>query len=152
MEVVEEVPAAEVESTPIVSSTTSSAIVDNKVVNPFEIWIDKMQNFWNVDVLSLLHGADDDDETKPIPPGFPTLFVYSGKANNKIGVRERPALDAPRTGKVIEPGERFAVDRILKIKGVQFAVLSSVSTPLSYSLHNHFFQQSPQASPHHSNK
>lgn len=105
-----------------------SAITEQKFVNPFELWVDKMQGFWNIDVLNVFSGGDDDDESKPIPPGFPTIFVYSGKANNKIGVRERPALDAPRTGKVIEPGERFAVDRILKIKGIQFAVLSSVQT------------------------
>lgn len=115
-----------------IQPTVETTITEHKLVNPFDIWIDKIQGFWNIDVLNVFSGGDDDDETKPIPPGFPTLFVYSGKANNKIGVRERPALDAPRTGKVIGPGDRFAVDRILKIKGIKFAVLSSVKSNVIY--------------------
>lgn len=61
-----------------VATTASAVVVEQQFVNPFELWIDKMQGFWNIDVLNVFSGADDDDENGDIPPGFPCLFVYSG--------------------------------------------------------------------------
>jgi len=73
-----------------------------------------------------LFGDDVYDPEAPLPPGFPTIFVYAAEGvTNKIGVRESPALTSPRTGQVISPGEKFGVDRVIKVGGVQFAVLSS---------------------------